>query len=151
MLQFESESVARLDILTEVCSYNANLSEVCTLCNNFIKWIDFIFRELEFLCLKDAQRNFHAIFSHIVEPLLQKVPPTLLLPVIPPPQPGQLALATSTLQVKSGYRVKEILVYEEIILKNLEELKAENSAIRERLNKQDEMFKTQAGTNTKTK
>lgn len=104
-LQFESKVVARLNTLTEVLTSNANLSELCTQCDNFIKWIDFSSRELEFLSLKEAQMNFHARFYGIVEPLLQKVPPTLLLPapeVIPPPQPEQLTLATSEKSLEDG-------------------------------------------------
>lgn len=60
-----------------------------------------------------------------------------------------LATYEKTLEVRSVYGVKKTLVSEEIIMNSLEELKAENYAVRERLNKQDEMFKTQAGTNTK--
>lgn len=66
-LQFESQVVARINFLTEVCTSNANLSEVCTLCNNFRRWIDFKSRELEFIFLRDSQRNFHAKFFGIVE------------------------------------------------------------------------------------
>lgn len=41
------------------------------------------------------------------------------------------------------------LVSEEVIMKTLEELKPENVVVRERLDKQDEMFKAQSGTNNK--
>lgn len=98
--------------------------------------------------------NFHAGFYGIVEPLLHKVPPTLLLPapeVIPPPQPEQMTLDTyeKTLEVASSSGVKKSLVFEENILKTLEALKAENSAVRERMDRQDEMVKSQVETNTK--
>lgn len=54
-----------------------------------------------------------------------------------------------TLKVGIIVGVEKTLVSEEIILKTLEELKAENFTVKERLNKQDEMLKTQSGTNTK--
>lgn len=78
-----------MNLLIEVFTSNENLSEFHTLCNNFKRWVGFNSRELEFLCLKDTQRNFYAKFSGIVESLLQKVPPTLFLPApeveVPPP------------------------------------------------------------------
>lgn len=89
--QFEGEVVAKLNTLTEVCTSKENLSEVCVLTNNFRSWIEVSSRELEFMCLKEAQRNFHARLSGIVEPLLQEFPPTFLLPtpkVIPPLSPN---------------------------------------------------------------
>lgn len=121
---------------------------MCALTNNFINWIEVSSEELEFMCLKEAKRNFHARLSSIVEPLLQKVPPTPFLPVpevIPPPSPEQMTLATSemTPEVASVSRVKKTLVYEEIILKALEDLKVENHVVRNRLDKQVEMFKFQ--------
>lgn len=70
LLQFESDVISKLNLLTKVCTSNANLYEVCTMCNNLRRWIDFNSRELKFLCLKDTQRNFHARFYGIVEPLL---------------------------------------------------------------------------------
>lgn len=107
--------------------------------------------------LKDTQRNFHAKFSGIVEHLLQKVPPTLLLPapeVIPLPQETlyeQLTFITSekTFEVGVVFEVAKTLVFEEVILKTLENLKSENVVAKERLDKQDEMFKAQDGINVK--
>lgn len=87
-MKFESEVVSRMNLLTEVS----------TLCNNFRRWNGFISKDLEFLCLQDTQRNFHAKFSRIVEPFLQKIPPTLFLHApeveIPPP-PQETAIVTS--------------------------------------------------------
>lgn len=144
-----------MNLLTEVYTSNATLSEVCTLRNKFRRWINFSFRELEFLCLKDTQRNFYARFSGIVEPFLQKVPPTLFLPapeVISFPQETQseqstLAILEKTFKVGNVYGVAKTLASEEVILKTLEELKAENAVVRESLDKHDEMFKAQAGRN----
>lgn len=156
-LQFESEVVARLGIITEVCTSNANLFEECTLCNNFKRWIDFSSREMELLCLKDTQRNFHAKFSGIVQPLLHKAPPTLLLPapkMIPHTQETlseQLNLVSSnkTFEVGVVSIVVKTLISKEVILKILEELKVENDMVKERLDKQDGIFKAQVGTNNK--
>lgn len=49
--QFEGEVVSRLDTLTEVCTSNANLYEVCVMTS---------FEEVGLLCLKEAKSNFHA-------------------------------------------------------------------------------------------
>lgn len=114
-------------------------------------------RVLEFMCIKDTQRNFRAIFSGIYEPFLQKVPPTLLIlapEVIHLPQETlseQLTLATSenTFEVCSVSGVVKTLVSEELILKTLEYLKAENVVVRERLDRQDEMIKAQTRTTNK--
>lgn len=112
------------------------------LTNNFRSWIEFSSKELEIACLKEAKRNFHVILSAIVEPLLQKVPPTLLLPaseVTPPPSPVPTTMVTSktTLEVGSNSKVKKIVVSEEFIFKNLEHLVAENSEVKERIKHQD--------------
>ena len=63
----------------------------------------------------------------------------------------QLTLATSekTFEVDSVSRVEKTLVSEEVIWKTLEELKAEIIVFKERLDKKDEMFKAQVGTNNK--
>lgn len=71
--------------------------------------------------------KFHARLSGIIEPLLQKVPPTLLLPapvVTSPPSPVHAPLVTSepTLEVGSVFGAKKILNSEELILKALERL-----------------------------
>ena len=95
--------------------------------------------------------------SGIVEPFLQKAPPILLFPapeVIPPPQETQseqltLAILKKTFDIGSVYGVAKTLASEEVILNTLEELKAENVVVIERLDKQDEMFKAQAGANNK--
>lgn len=71
-----------MDTLIKVCTCNAKKIELCTLSNNFRRWTAVRSEELEFLWLKEAQRKFHARFSSIVEPLLQKVPPTLLIPAL---------------------------------------------------------------------
>lgn len=116
------------------------------LTNNFRSWIDVSSEELKFLCLKEAKRNFHSRLFSIVEPLFQKVPLTLLLPtpkVTPPSQPEHITLVVSetNLEAGSAFGVKRVVIYEEIFLKTLEVVKAENSMVKERLNKQDEMFK----------
>ncbi|XP_050895515.1 uncharacterized protein LOC127102153 [Lathyrus oleraceus] len=74
--------------------------------------------------------------------------------VIPPPQETlseQLTLITyeKTFEVLSVSRVTKTLVSEEVTLKTLEELKVDNDMVRERLDKQDEIFEAQAGTNNK--
>lgn len=88
--------------------------------------------------MKETKRNFHARLSSIVEPLLHKVPPTLLLPapeVIPPPSLVQTIMVTSetTLEVGSNPGVKKTLVLKEFILKTLEHLSVENYEVKERL------------------
>lgn len=143
-----------MNSLTKVCASNANLSEVQALCKNFRKWIDFSPEELEFVCFKKTQRNFQARLPGIVEPLLQKVPPTLFLPVPvvkahPTPTPTPLDIEFGSVSER-----KDVVVAEDsgfapsLLLKTLEELKAENAIVRERLDNQDEMLKAQARTNT---
>lgn len=88
------------------------------------------------MCLKEAKRNFNARLSSIVKPLLQKVPPTLLLPdleVIPPPSPIHTTLVASemTLEVGSVFGVKKTTFFEEFTMKTLEEPKVENSEVKE--------------------
>ena len=63
--------------------------------------------------------------------------------MIPRPQSEHLTLFTyeKTFEVVSVSGVHKTMVYEEVILKTLEELKVENFMVRERLDKQDEMFK----------
>lgn len=93
--------------------------------------------------LKEAGRNFHVRLSGIVETLLQKVPPMFLLPaaeVILPSSPPQTTLVSSetTLEVRSDFGVKKTVVFDEVIMKTLEYLVAENSDVKERLKRQDE-------------
>lgn len=119
---------------------------MCALTNNFRSWIDVISEELEFVCLKEAKRNFHAKLSGIVEPLLQKGPLMLLLPaleVISPPSSNHTTLVSSetTLEAGSVFGVKKTVIYEEIIMKDLEDLKAENYEVKVSLSNTEEMFK----------
>lgn len=157
LIQFKSEDIARMNIITEVCTSNANLSEVCTTCNYFRRWINFRSRELEFLCLKDTQRNLHARFYGIVEPLLHKVHPTLLvhkwLLLVKKLNLNNLlfVILEKTFEINSVSGVAKTLVSEEVILNTLEDLKDENVVVRERLDKHEEMFKEQARTNNKIK
>lgn len=143
--KFESEAIARMNLLTEFCTSNANLSDVCTLCNKFRRWINFSSRELEFLCLKDNQRNFYARFYGIVEPLLQKVPPTLLLSTpeveVHPPLAQETAIVTSSGTHKSAKAEGSGSEPIPLVLKTLQELKQENEVLRTQLDKQIEMFK----------
>lgn len=92
--------------------------------------------------MKEYKRKFHAILSGIVEPLLQKVAPMLLLvaqKVNPPPSQDQTTMVASktTLEVGNKSEVKKIVVYEELIFKTLKHLVAENSEVKERLKHQD--------------
>lgn len=71
---------------------------MCALTNKFRSWIEVSSEELEFKWLKEAKRNFHTRLSSIVEPQLQKVPPTFLfssLKVIPPLSPAHTTLVAS--------------------------------------------------------
>lgn len=54
-----------------------------------------------------------------------------------------MATSDTTLEVASVSGVKKTLISKEIILKTLENLKDENSIVREKLDKKDEMFKRQ--------
>lgn len=70
--------------------------------------------------MKEVKRNFHARLSGIVEPLLQKVPLTLLLHalvVTPPPSPAQTTMVAfeTTLKVGNNSGLKKIMVSEELI------------------------------------
>lgn len=139
--QFEGEVISRLNNLTEVCTSNANFSEVYALSNNFRSWIEVSSEKFEFMFLKEAKRNFHAKVSGIVEPLLQKIPPTFLLPtleVTSPHSPIQPTLVASetTLLAGSGYGVTKTKTYDEVIMKTLEHLEAENFEVKERLKQQ---------------
>lgn len=60
-----------------------------------------------------------------------------------------LVSSKNTFEFGSVSGVAKTLVSGEVILKTLEELKADNDMVRERLDKKDEMFKAQAGTNNK--
>lgn len=83
--------------------------------NNFRSWIEVISKELDIGFLKEAKKNFHVKLSGIVEPLLQKVPPTLMLlaPVVTlPPSPNQNIMVASeiSLEVGSNSRFKKTMV-----------------------------------------
>lgn len=71
--------------------------------------------------------------------------------MIPPSKLEQLTLDTSdkTFDVGSVSGIQKSMFFEEVILKKLEDLKVKNTAVRERLDRQDEVFKAQAGINTK--
>lgn len=110
---------------------------MCALTNNFISCIEGSSEVLEIACLKEAKRNFHTRLSGIVEPLLHKVPPTLLLPdpvVTPPPSPVQapLVIFEPTLEAGSVSGDKKTLNSKEFILKALEHISAENLEVKER-------------------
>lgn len=136
--QFEGDAASILNALSEACTYNTNLYEVCALTNNFRSWIEVKSEELEIACLREAKRIFHAILSRIVEPLLQKVPPTLMLPapvVTPPPSLDQNTMVAYeiSLEVGNKSRLKKIVVTEEFIWKTLEHMTDGNSEVKERL------------------
>lgn len=136
--QFEGEVVSILNTLTKVFTSNSNLSEVCVPTNNFKCWIEVISEELEFMCLKEAKRNFHARLFGIVEPLLQKVPPAFLLPTtkfIPPHSlvPTTLVSYEWTLEDKSIFGVKKNIIFDQVIMKTLEHPATENYKVKERL------------------
>lgn len=140
LTQFEHEVVGRLHYLFEACASNIKLYKVCALANNFRRWIDVSYEVLEITFLKEAKRNSHARLSSIVEPLLQKVPQTLLLsaPVMtPPPSPVQAPSVTSesTLEVGSVSGANKTLNCEEFILKALERLSTKNSEVKEMTSK----------------
>lgn len=123
------------------------------LSNNFTSWIEVSTEEFEFLCQKEAKRNLHARLSGIVEPLLQKVPPKFLLPfpeVTSLPSLEHITLVTYEMTLKCGSvsRVKQTMIYEKIIMETLEDLKADNFMVRERLSNREEMFKRQDGKTT---
>lgn len=106
--------------------------------NNFISWIEVSSEELGVACLKEAKRNFHVRLSSMVEPLIQKVPPTLLLPapvVTPPPSPVQAPLVAyePSLEVASVSGAKKIVVTYEFIMENFERLTVENCELKEQL------------------
>lgn len=65
------------------------------------------------------------------------------LKVIPHPSSDQMTLVASgtTLEAGGFYGAKKTVISEEIILKTLEDLKAENFVVVERLNNTEEMFK----------
>lgn len=65
--------------------------------------------------------------------------------VIPLSSLDQTTLVTCemTLEAGSVFGVKKTVISEEIIMNTLEELKAENSMVKERLNNTKEMFKRQ--------
>ena len=93
-------------------------------------------KELEIACLKEAKRNFYVILFGIIEPLLQKVPPTLLLPalvVTPPPSPAQTNLVASETSLEVGINsgLKNTMVKKKFILKILDHLKARNYEVKE--------------------
>lgn len=117
--QFEGEDAGRLNALIEACTYNANLSEVCALTNNFRSVIEVSYEELEISFLKEAKTNFHVRLSGIVEPLLHKVPPTFMLPtpaMTPPPSPNQNTMVSSEiLEDRSNPGLKKTVVSEEFI------------------------------------
>lgn len=103
---------------------------------------------MEFLYLREAKKNFVVKLYSIVELVLHKVPLTLLLPsieAIHPPSPDQMILVAfeTTLKARSIYEVNTTVISEEITMKTLEDLKAENFVVKERLDKMDEMFKRQ--------
>ena len=70
----------------------------------------------------EDKRNFHNRLSSIVEPLLQKVPPMLLLhasKVIIPRSPVHTTLFSSKMSLEDGSvsEVKKTVIYEEYIMK----------------------------------
>lgn len=143
LTRFKYEAAGRINAFFEAYDSNTNLSEVCALTNNFRSWIEVSSKASEFSFLKEAKRNLHARLSSIIEYLMQKVPPTLLLldlVMIPPPSTLQAPLVSSepTLDVGSVSGSKKTLNSEEFILKTLELLIATNSEVNERLKHQDE-------------
>lgn len=111
------------------------------------------------LCYKASHKRFHDKLSGIIEPLVEmftlKPSPEALPPLenlTPEAEDGtKVTLPPPEIDIATIYGTKSVVEVEPIplMLKTLEELKQENEDIRTRLDKQDDMFKEHAQTNTK--
>lgn len=119
------------------------------MCNEFREWVGCSSEELDFWCLKEAQRDFYTIHSHIVKPFLHKAPGTFLLPA---PFVEPLPAPSSITEFGSISGSKEVMIVEHsgptpsMLMKTLKQIKAENTIVRERLDKQDEILKAHCHT-----